>query len=339
MRVVVQHSCTLTISDPIGFCADFDGRLMTELRNQREGFCFGGVFVTRILSVDRTSECNLVRTNTSGEGYVDVMYSAEAEVFGAGDILVGVQIRNLLQAAIGVYAPPPAEGHRPISAIISLTPTKVTEALALNQVIAARITHVTYPPTQSSFTAVAQPLTCARAAPVYRLRGSLHETKEFAPMLAEIDAELAMRAALDESKQVMLWRFEALLYSYASGAEPAAISVGGWTGPAPLRTTAGESRDVVELVRRVIAGETVRVDGLWSRSLELRRSSPLAACATELPAGWEAPVDTPPSVAFGLFLGEIRGFLHATREYVRMFDSKLFDAHRPVWAAMAAAQR
>lgn len=357
---------TVNVRNPINFCADMDRHLMSELRNTFVGRCYKGAYVVGIKQILRFSKCHLSSTNTSGEGRVDVQFLAEVVVFSRWDILVGVAIASHQQMVVGTYeaAPLPEPGvlalrsARPGRAVVSLLATKAVETIAVGQKIAVRVVMAQHQPMQPQASVVGTLLVCDQAAPVYRLRGSLDSAAavELAPVLEAIDAELEAREALVEERKADLWFFELLLYSYRSAAGSAAMpdqsiptgaegdegSTPAWEGPAGLAAVdeGAELKNVLDIARRAVAGESVPVAGYWSRPLSLYRSSPLAASADAPPATWLASTDGAPRAVFAEFLKNILDFLAATREMVELYNTReLIDSHRNLWAVMRSAQK
>jgi hypothetical protein len=355
---------TIPVRNPINFCADKGRHLMVELRNTYEGRCFRGVYIVAVKSILRASACNIEKTNANGEAYVDVQFLADVVYFGRWDILVGVVVASHQQMVVGTYeapagpgsdpeagegAAPPGRGARP-KTVVSILASKSAEALAVGQKIPVRVVVAEHQPLRPEAAVIGTLLVSDQTAPAYRLEGALDAAAraELAPLLEVIDVELEARAALVQARKADLWFFELLLYAYRGSAAPAdrTIAAGegapAWTGPEGLRRVeaGAEEKNVLEIARRAVAGESVPVAGYWSRSLAIYRSSPLAARAASPPDGWAPPVDGAPRAVFALYLKNILDFLVATREMVELYDTpEVHGAHRNVWAAMRAAQK
>lgn len=338
MRV---FDATLNVADPIDFGADPDRYVLAALRAAYEGRCYMGAFIRRVVAVLRRGPCRLMRSNPSGEGFVDVQFSAEVTVFGRWDILVGVTIAAQQQVVVGVYD---GDGR----AVVTLHAAKA-ETAAVGQKVAVRIVQANHSPGQEHAAVLGALLVCDGAAPVYRLAdGATLEPGACAglvPLLDQIGDELRRRAALPRED---LWFFERLLYAYKArdGApDEGDAALGAWAGPAGAAGAyAGpELVDLPELVRGVRDGAPRRVGGLWTRPLALHRSSPgvahlRGAEAAAAPADW-TPIDGTPREVFALLLKNILNFLRATRELVGCYPTReVRDAHANIWATMRAAQ-
>ncbi len=232
---------TIDVANPIDFCAD-KRHLIAAVRDKYAGRCFKGAYILGIKSILDKSACHIVRTNGSGEGYIDVRFLADVAVFSRWDILTGVEIVSHQQMLVGVYegAPnygnldaeqppaeqPPAEqppggqppgGQAPKArSVVAVLASKAVESIAVGQKIAVRVLHASHTPMHSQASVVGALLVCDQSARAYRLRGALDQSAraELAPMFAAVESELKARAALIKTRKADLWFFELLLYAF-----------------------------------------------------------------------------------------------------------------------------
>ncbi len=334
---------TINVADPINFSADKRRHLLAELNNRYVGRCFSGVFICAIEAVNRMGPCLLARTNTSGEGSVDVQFRARVAVVGRWDILVGVALLHAQQIVVGKHAP--RGGPQSVVTVLA----KGAESLAVGQKIAVRVIRAQHPPMQTHVSVVGTLLACDQTAPAYRLQGAAavlprEARAELAPLLQRVETELERRGGLDETK---LWFFERLLYSYdeksVSADAPTAVEAwsGGpsWRGPAAREPGRGAYQSVVAIARRlVVDGETTDMAGVWSRPLDVYRSSPLVASRAE-PQPDEPLIEGSARVVMVEFMKNVLDFLTATRELVEQYDTpELVKSHFNLWGVMRAAQ-
>lgn len=351
MRSEKVFDVTLNVANPIDFCADKGKHVLTALRQGYVGRCFKGAFIVGVKEIRAISSCHILDTGAGGEGYVDVQFLAEVAVFCRWDILVGVEILSHQQMVVGNYEEslPAAEAN--VKAVVTLLASPAVTAISVGQMVSVRAMMVEHTPMKEYAAIVGTLLTCDQAAPVYRLRGVLDQASqaELSPILSAIDVELRARETLVRDREPDVRFFELLLYHYRGGATPGSQSVESfgdspaWSGPA-FRAPAEEGvemKNVLEIAKRAVSGESVLVAGLWSRALNIYRSSPLAARAAELPARWTAePVDETPRVVFTEFLKNILDFLTAVRRMAELYNTReLIDAHRSIWMAMGSAQK
>lgn len=361
---------TIDVANPIGFCADKNAHLLSELHSKFVDRCFKGALILRILKVVRAGACCICNSNGSGEATVDVQFLAAVRVFARWDILTGVTVRHVSHLIGGHYEPKEggpagaaaATATTTAQAFVVLQPTRGADALAIGQRIAVRVLKAEHPPRQAAV-AYGVLLTCERAAPVFRVRGSLDPAAaaDLMGLADRVADELALRAEVARARPAELAFFEGLLYAYAApaGARGAAAAAGAlshrvaaweggpeWVGPAPLMALEEGlvAHSLVELVRKA-AVAPVSVAGQWSRPLCLHRSSPLVAFAPRVSRAAASAtvaaadaVDEPPRVVFAMMLKNILDFLVATRELALEYD----DVHHPkyagLWGMMRMAQ-
>ena len=351
---------TVDISNPTNFCTNTEEHLLGALRDKYNGKCFFAVYILNVKSIERRSMCKLVKTNNSGGGYMDVRFLADVVVFSAWDIITDVLIVNRQQMVLGEYYLPGG----PKMAVVALYASKSVEAIAVGQKVPVRVMIAQHSPGQPQASIVATLLTCDLVARVYQLEGALSGDDarlKLAPLLTKIEKELAVRAQLAADHGELLWFFEGLLYAYRGEpagvlptkfTEPGPASVGSsieapWVGPPMLEPTeAGvEVLNLLDIVRGVVAsGVSLPVAGLWSRPLNVHRSSPLVA---RLPGGagrpdtpWAHPVYGDPCIVFAEMLKNILDFLKATHNLVKSYNSREdIEKHVNVWSIMRAAQR
>jgi hypothetical protein len=179
------------------------------------------------------------------------------------------------------------------------------------------------------------------------------EAESLAGLLDAVRTELALREELLGSRAGAVSLFEGLLYSFRKPVAEASefdeiLSQGAprWRGPARVAKSAAVPGSFVavnflELALRAAAGETVKVDGQWSRTLDLYRSSPLVGRAQHGGAGAET---APPRVVFGLLLRNMLSFLIAVRQLAELHGGDpgvkagSIPEHENIWTVMRAAQ-
>ncbi len=343
---------TLNIQNPINFCADKDRAVRQALQSQYVGRCYKGAFICRVKEILQTSEVEIVKTNTSGAGVINVQFLAEVNVLAAGDILVGVTVVNVRQMVTGLFDP---QDNTRAKVLVSLLATPETGTIIAQQKIAVQLQTVVHEPLKEYVVAVGKLLVCEESAPVYRLRGTLDKgaRTELLPILENIDRELVARAKLVGSRMRDVWLFELLLYRYRSTAMGREVdqeapsgdpNVPAWMGPGFHAPNGGsQQRNVLDIVRRVVAGdEVMRIDGLWSRSLDLYQSSPLVSWAPDgkAPEAWGEAIDGSVRAAFAEFLSRILKYLVAVREMVELYDTnESMSSHRNIWSAMRHSQQ
>jgi hypothetical protein len=346
MLIEKLYAETLDVQDPENYSADPERYLTTYLRRRFEGHCRKGAYIVRIIEIVRRSACRMKETDLSAEGYVDVEFRAEVSLLAQWDILTGVVVASRAQLIVGKSE---VEGVT----VATLLPTPEAETVREGQTISIRVLKAQYNADQAQATAVGPLLTCDKAAPTYKVAGSLtpEDARALAPLAARVKALLEARAVLVEgadgaaSRRDDLAFFEGLLYSYpraGDGAPQRVESKGAeaWEGPAGYPLPAGtEAVNILDLVDEALEGGA-NVTGLWSRDLVLHRSSPLVAKATgAAPARWGPPAGATPRTAFASMLKTVHDFLKAANEMVAVYDSlEAIQNHKNIWLVMRGAQ-
>lgn len=257
-------STTIEVKDPIAFASGGEASLLGVLRGKFVGKCFQRCF---ILSVDKVEEKSLIRiVKHSGEGSVDVRFSATVSIFEPWEILFPVEIVSSSQILMGKYK------KDNCAADVAVLPSNGVEAVAVGQKVPVRIIAAEHTPMQS-ISIVGSVLTCDKATPVYSVKGSLKPSDILSSLYADINKELALRASLDKEK---LLKVESLIYAY--NIDPVACEIkcpkGSWLGPVMFAGT--NYTNILEIVDKVIEENTsVALSGTWSRPLNIFRSSPL----------------------------------------------------------------
>jgi DNA-directed RNA polymerase subunit E'/Rpb7 len=346
---------TIGVRNPISFCTDKKRHALIYLKNTYEGKCFKGGFIASIDAIPKISDCRIVSTNHSAEGYIDVQFSAKVAVLARWDVIPGVKIVRSEQLIIGSTPGRDKETYfddpRDAKVVVTLLPTPEAKTIRVGQLVCVRVVNAEHAPMQQHASAVGTLLTCERSSPVYRVRGTLDPAgaAELMPVVDAIDREMQERQRLYETRRADMMFFEVLLYSYSRGKEglqaaeddahiESAMGSVAWIGPPEAKTDAATTYvNIIDLVKKAAAGEAQPMDGLWSRPLTMYRSCPLVSRVARKSSA--SAVDETPPVAVQVFLKSILEFLFAVRSMVETYNSKaLIDSHVNLWIAMRKSQ-
>lgn len=326
---------TIDVHNPINFCADKSRYLLAEIKSKYADRCFKGVYIVAIKSILNCGACHIVRTNSTGEGYIDVRFIADVVSYNRWDIITNITIVNRQQMLIGTTG----------RAVVSVLASKAAETVAVGQKIAVRVVLAQHTPLQSKISAVGTLLTCDQTAPAYKLRGSLDQTTrvDLEPMLHAVEAAMERRAELIKTRKADVWFFEQLLYAYRKKtAVDTNDSISAWDkgpvweGPTSLQAHTGDMKSVLDIVHRVVGGETVSVTGTWTRPLSVYRSSPLVSIISST----DSDIEGNPRAVFAEFMKNILDFLIAVHELVEIYNTReLIDGHLNIWSVMRSMQK
>ena len=339
MKQSKGFTVTLTVLNPIQFCSALEKNVLTLLRNNYKGRCYQGAFIIEILDVTAISSCRITPTNNSGNGTVDVSFAAEVEVISRWDIVTGVVISRRDIAVIGVANREDGAGK----ITVTLRP-RHAETIRVDQKVAVRVTDVMHPPMQSMIVAVGNLLTCDQAAPIFRIKGSLDRDSaaDLLSLIASIRTELEERERAMESQVGGFLFLRSLLYAFVkksvSDGVDEAVTQGAarWRGPTRVESAETPVNFLEIAIRAAELRETVKVDGYWTRSLTLFRSSPYInrTSLTAQPAEG-AIADATPRLMFAMLLKNMLDFLVAVREMVASYNTpELIEEHKNIWAVM-----
>ncbi len=345
MPHIKTFDTTIDVANPINFCADKMKHAMTRLKNTFEGKCYKGAFIVKIAEITKISDCTISRSDTTGAGAVDVVFTAEVVVAAKGDIVVGIEIKHVEGLIVGDVT---RAGEARYA--VSLLPRPESKILRPGNLACARLDHVRHNPFAIYIAAVGVPLTCDREFSAYKIVGDLTPTAaaRLRVLLEDVDAEMALRAKTMEAHRDGFIFFEALLLAHKRPTldefkHKVESATGGAAYAGPAVADSKQYTHVVDVVRAAVEGKTVPMSGTWSRPLALPRSSPLAlkADSRDDSAATQNTIEefTPEMVAF-ILLKSIRDNLRATRNMVEVYNTpELLESHKHVWLMMGQAQQ
>jgi hypothetical protein len=323
----------VNISDPINYAANPKKELEAHLTQKYVGTCYQGVWISRLVAIERYSSCEIMTTNLTAEGTVNVTFKVEVSSMGRGDIVTGVHLMRRPDAVIGLSK---TEGN----AAVVLNRSAVLDVVRSEDVVAVRIDNITYPPQKEGYEVLGSVLVCDATAPTFVVGAGTVGPDDYqllAPLVRWIRGLLEERAGIPAESVDF---FEGLLYSYKkTGGGRESLSKG-WEGPKLLAPPAGFTRmDLLDIVGKCEKGP-VDMKGMWRRDLGTPRSAPIgsrAAAPAELPEG------AVPATAFQVLYPMLRSvyvFLKAVNEMAREFsDPAKREAQGHIWKAMRSAQR
>ena len=337
---------TFNIKNPINFCTNKLEHIRNLIDNQYIGHCWAGAFILSIkeLNEDDISGCSICKTNTSGEGIINVKFTAEVIMFKHMDILIGVEIVHNQTMILGLYESLP----KLIRAIVSIPPTskhlssipliKSIEALSIGQKIPIRIIDANHSPMAKEATIFGSLLVCDKVTSIYKLQGILNSSakQDLLPLLTAIQEELLIRNSMDDK----FLYFEKNLYSYREKQGENLIikteNYADWLGPPAI--TEKNIINLLEFINKAIdTKQGLSVTGYWSRSLTIYRSSPMIKFTEECSEVYieEGNITS----VFIRFLKNMLDFLMAIRQMSDLYNTpEMIKSHKNIWESMQAVQ-
>ena len=313
---------TLNISNPINFCTNKSHYIMTELNNMYANKCFMGTYIIEVIELLQSSSCRIINTNSSGDGIIDVRFSANVFILNTWDVLIGVEIEKNQSLIVGSYKKP--------ELIIDVTfkPTNIqATSLTIGQLIPVRIVKAIHKPRENKIAAAAILLTCDKKATIYRVKGEILKSAipEIQMLFDMIINELKMREKLN--KQTIRF-FESLVYSYKhmdKADDKVKVDNTYWEGPK------NNESNIVNIFDSI----NMDLTGFWSRPLHICRSSPLLVVSQTKPTEY---VLTAPHLMIIDFAKNILTFLKAIRECCETYTPALITTHENIWNMMRSTQ-
>lgn len=316
---------TIIVTNPINFCINKKYNILTELDLLYLNKCYMGVFIIKILDILQMSTCKIISSNSSGNGIIDVKFSAEVYVLNKWDILVGIEIEKNQSLIIGNYK------RNDISAIVTFKPTYIqANDLQTKQLVPVRIVQAIHSPKHEHIVAAGVLLTCDRNAITYKVRGEIAKSSinEIQYIFNAIKKELEMRMILMKEKEKDILFFESLLYSYKKYPNKFnKIEINN-----ELNYHGFIDKEYVNIFSLLDKDLT----GSWSRPLKLSKSAP---CIEFLEEKTENHILSSPELMILDISKNILTYLIAIREFTEIYNTpELITKHENIWNLMRQAQ-
>jgi hypothetical protein len=328
---------TLNITNPIGFCIDTELHTMLELKRIYLGRCFKGSYINEILEIIRISDCSIISTNISGEGTIDVQFTANVFIFSAGDIVIAKIVSDAQQSMIlGTYS----RSDKPVAAVSILN---AGVDITKGQMVPIIIRNAQHTPMETQANVVGSILMFTNEPYVHRIRADRPITYDsgFDVIIEEIDKELKIREEHVRDRKKDLWFFELLLCGYKDTAPITDQTIPGtipWSGPNSRKNDGLPVINFLEIVRKREQLE----GGIYTRSPSIYKSSPImnhVVDASVLPPEVHIVENSARNVIM-LYLKEMLNYLIATRELIETYNSmEMINTHKKIWSIMRNAQK
>ena len=291
--------------DP-NFSKDKKKYILNILNQKFVGHCYGACIIIKIKKIDEISRCDIINTNLSGCGQVNVKFTTYVKSFYSGELICGVQIAKTSPYIIGNYKDiitimneSSKEELFEIDATVSLQYginmgtiplEKTISSIRESQFVPMRITQCLHKCLETRVGIVGGLIMCDQKYNKYIVTSPITELGMYNIylILHEIREELTLRTHilenLDENIKNNILYFESLLCSYQYNTKLSIDNIQQieskhypiWWG---LHSIVGgakdESHEEINLLD-YFSKESPNVIGMWSRPLHLFKSSPMA---------------------------------------------------------------
>ena len=328
--VLKNFDTTINVDNPINFCVHTNQHILDTLRSSYNQKCYKGYYIIDITKIIRKSQCYIIPTNTSGKGYIDVQFQANAVVLTVGDILCNVVVEDAKQLIIGKY------DNGQVQVVVSI----LSRPVNIGQKVPIMISAAEHQPLSTQISAVGNLLMCRKTPIAYYVDTLPVEIKrikeDFSDLLEKIDKELELRSTIEQSK---VWFFELLLYAYKD-CSPEKQSIGDWKGPTKFNT-GRKDINFLELVKKQLTegSKNISFSGFWCLELDIFSSSPLVNYQSSITEShYEVRVYN--GLGFiSTMLTTIYIYLKTIRELATSYTDDELKLHKNVWTVIKSNQQ
>ena len=343
---------TIILSNPIDSCINLRKYVEISLNNKYVNKCFSGGLIFGFTKILDISEVEIINSNDSGNGQVNVRFIADMYRANKWDIITNIKVVNSLKNIIGV--------NDNNSIIISVLESKQNESIKVGQKICVRVNVAIHTPFTKQISAGCSLLVCDTSFIEYSVDEllTMKIVNDIRPMYEKILVLLNRRNELDMNRILF---FESLLYSYKLyDSDNKKMNIENknlkykWVGPSYSRIQ-NKTINILDIIEEILNTEKeIKFSGIYARELGIYRSSPLI---NELPLPI-ASVDNKkvndllsPLVddnkiivkeslltVMTIFLKNILDNLNAINEMIQIYNDEDIKSHSNIWDIMRYTQ-
>jgi hypothetical protein len=305
--------------------------LINALNERYSGRCFLGEYIIKVIDIEQMGPCLINKTNLYGNAYVDLKFKASVMYIAPGDMMPAVEIRLTEPAYYGRYSY--NVGSARIAVAVDAIPKR---DFKVGWFMPVCINVVSKQPLMDT-TNVSGSLICPRyfinSTKIWRIPDDLSTLNSeviIAKLFGNIKAEIDIRSQFDYTF------FENLFYARKTGKHDEDASwltyTGGpmWKGTKAVKLD-GKLVSALEFVNQAIKNQTVNLAGVWTRPIEIHRSSPMFM---KLPDSTEGAVLTSANVMMAEILTEIFEVLTLIRHMSMFYKKEIIDSQKALWLIM-----
>jgi len=350
---------SILISDPMNpnLSTNKEAYILNILNEKYVEKCYNGAYIISIDKIVNISSCEIVITNLSCNGNINVNFIANVRIFYPGEFIFNVHIKKTQVAILGEYIETTDNGsviktYIMIPHGVKYEPSPLKHSILSikeNQRIPMRVIDVYHKCANPNPAIGATLLVCDKKYYKYIVTTPLSKNAHIflLPLLQKIEIEMDLRNAITDNdiKNNILF-FESLLYSYKIDDYKNTIKTidseyfSKWFG---LDQVQNDTKQInfLDFVYNCLNGEK-NIIGTWSRPLFICKSSPLAIYeenVTEINDEITLEEGNSDSV-FIRYLKDILDYLVIIRKMSEYYtDKSMIMAHKNIWDAMREVQQ
>lgn len=369
---------TFVIRNPMdpNYSKDKKKYIMNILNSKFVNHCHGGCLIIKIKKIDEISMCEIINSNLSGSGQVNVKFTAYVKSFYNGELICYVQILKTSPFIIGNYRDiikiPQEEEEFEVQATVSLQYgvnmgtiplEKTISSIRESQFVPMRIIQCLHKCLESRVGIVGELIMCDQRYNKYIVTSPITELGMYNIylILYEIREELTLRSNilenLDENIKNNILYFESLFYSYKYNTKISIDNINQieskyypiWWGLHPMTIGEKDNGETINLLD-YFSKESPNVIGMWSRPLHLFKSSPMAVfepmpdtSAMAMPGTSDQKYDIleegKSDVVFITFFKNMLDSLKIIRKMSELYNTDaLLKSHQNLWDGMKSVQ-
>jgi len=306
MRILKTIEIGIDIQDCIGTIANPD-LLKHILQNRYEKRCFKGVYIEKIESIRRVSDCMINQFGPPSYGTVSVICDVTAIEYMRGEILNGCIIQQRTEQGILICSTGVAS--------IMMAAVPALDFLKKGQIISVRVGIAKYANGSDKISVNAAPFTFGTSTTVYKVALSPSITASDREILTDVNARIAFEekeAILQKKTNPTAWKFfDDLFYAYKV------------------------TQKVADTVNISQLATMAAMPLFISRDTRLPMSQPIAAVYSntdDIPVGSHVRTDLPPIAVIIVILEDYCEHLRLIRELITIYSTEdLLVSHKLLW--------
>lgn len=162
MRIKKTLETSIRIQNPLSFCRDISGNVLSSLRRDLQGKCYRGCYIHSVDSIVKHSEAFVSTDSNRTDAKINVQFECTVSIFYRGETITGVTITHKDKGGILI-------GETPMCRVF-MNYHKSLETITAGQIITVRVGATQYAPYTDKVAINAYPYLPASLSPlVYKI--------------------------------------------------------------------------------------------------------------------------------------------------------------------------